>query len=115
MRWTWTVAGLLLVAACGNDSDDNSAFCENVEEVASILGDTNDPGSVDELKANIARIERLQSDLVSTAPGSIRDDVEIVMTTDSDTIRASEQEQLAESRVKVNEYIRSECDLTVEL
>lgn len=117
MRWKWVTAAALLAGACGNGGENSAAFCENVEEVAAIIETVDETyeGTLDDLKATTDRIEAVQADLVATAPRAIREDVGIVMTTESDTIRASEQDQLAESRRKVNAYIRAECDLTVEL
>lgn len=112
------VVALGVVSGCGGGDSEESetAFCDAVDEMADYLDDYGGvPTDMDELESAMADIRAIERDVRGLAPDSIRDDVRIVFTADSDTRDLDEQEELAEARRRVNDYIAEECRLDVGL
>ncbi len=98
------------------DSASLKQWCATVEETFKLIENPPDPAdatSVSDLQATVDHVNDLQDRMVSEAPDDIRDDVRIVMTTDSNTIRLSEKDALEKSNAKVNKYLQDKCDLAV--
>lgn len=114
------VGAAALAAACGGGGDDAetvSTWCSNVERLATFLDEhrSGAPDNFDDLEAAIDDGNRLESELIDGAPGSISDEVATMFATDTETLDLDEQEAYDEAQSTVNDFIRDECRLDIGL